>query len=504
MGETGIKKFKSDTVIIGSGLGGLYSALNIESNYKVTILSKTSEKESNSALAQGGIAVSFHKETHYTDTIRAGANYNSEEAVKVLVEDSVKNIEKLINYGIGFDKDELGNFKLTCEGGHTKNNVLYSKDSTGKEIIDSLIKQVELRKNVLVKDKVFAIDILIENNKVMGVLAINELGEKEIYFTETVVIATGGVGHIYKTSTNSSFATGDGIAMAYRAGAEIIDMEFVQFHPTALYDETTGQKFLISEAVRGEGGILKNIYGDPFMKKYNPMGDLAPRDIVSQSIFKEMLMSNSSFVYLDISHKSPEFIKYRFPMIYNTCIERGYDITKEKIPVVPAEHYLMGGIKTDIQGRTNIDGLYACGECACTGVHGANRLASNSLLECIVYGNRVSRSINKYLNSNGNSYRLDEEEVNYKFDDNPTWNPNEIQNVIKEIMNNYVSVIRTYQGLEEAYIELLEIKNTIINTDEYIRSVKHIETENMLTVALLITRAALERKMSIGAHFLVG
>jgi len=506
MGGVSINVNKSDVLVIGSGLGGLYCALNLSSKYNVTILTKTSRDKNNSCLAQGGVAASFHKAAHYKDTISAGVNYNKEEAVKVLVEDSLENINKLIDYGTNFEKDELGNFKLTREGGHSKNNILYFKDSTGKEIISSLIKEVDIRKNITIIEGVFAIDILNNDNGIVGILAINQRGEREVYLTKAIVLATGGIGQVYENTTNSSYATGDGIAMAFRAGAEIKDMEFVQFHPTAFYKDTIGQKFLISEAVRGEGGILKNANGDNFMKNYSTMGDLAPRDIVSQSIFKEMLRTNSSFVYLDISHKSSRFVEDRFPMIYETCLQEGYDITKDMIPVAPAEHYLMGGIKTDTEGRTNIYGLYACGECACTGVHGANRLASNSLLECIVYGNRVSKSIDKYIGERNfiDSNKLNDYKLLLEFKECRAWDAEEIQTEIKRVMSMNVSVVRSYMGLEDAYKRLLDLEGKINKQKEYTSSIKHIETINMFTVAILITKAALDRKRSLGAHYLVG
>lgn len=498
-----LKRYESDVVIIGSGIGGLYSALNLSSKHNTIVLTKSSTVDSNSCLAQGGVAASFDANVHFEDTIKAGAYYNNVEAVKTLVDDSLINIKKLVDYGVNFDRDERGNLKVTCEGGHTQKHIIYAKDSTGKVIIQSLIREVEERTNIEVKERVFAVDLLVKGNAVVGVLAISEVGEMEIYLSKAVVIATGGIGQIYEKTTNTIHATGDGIAMAYRAGAEIKDMEFVQFHPTAFYDGVKGQKFLISEAVRGEGGVLKNVQGDAFMNKYSVMGDLAPRDIVSQCVYKEISESNIPYVYLDISHKSTSFIKDRFPMIYNTCIEKGIDITKEKIPIAPAEHYLMGGIKTNTDGKTSIEGLYACGESACTGVHGANRLASNSLLECLVYGNRVANSINIYTEQRekpdlDNSAIL---ELTQTFIEDVLWDADHIQKVIKSIMDKRVSVVRLYEGLKDASKIFMELEKMLIKPRVSINSIKHIETINMITVASLVTKAALNRQESLGCHY---
>ncbi|MDK2920281.1 MAG: L-aspartate oxidase [Candidatus Petromonas sp.] len=497
-----VRKEYCNVLIIGTGIAGLYTAVNIDEKYKVLMLAKNSIKENNSNLAQGGIAACISKDNdkkfHYMDTLKAGSFYNNEGAVKILVEEAAENIEKLIEFGTNFDRDEKNFLRATKEGGHSRRRVLHSKDETGKEIIRALTVKVKKRKNIIILEDTFAIDILTSKGRCIG--AIVKSG-KEIYciISQVVVLATGGIGQVYQNTTNSKIATGDGIAMAFRAGAEIVDMEFVQFHPTALYDENNKKRFLISEAVRGEGAILRNSMGEAFMKKYHKLKDLAPRDIVSRAIFNEMNKENKPCVFLDITHKDKDFIKNRFPNIYNQCLLRGIDITKDYIPVCPVEHYIMGGIKTNYNGRTNIVGLYACGEAACTGVHGANRLASNSLLEGVVFGNRVAKDINSYIR-NGNYYIY-----NIKSDgDQELVEKDRIEELRKnarKIMEKHAFILRSKKGLEEALIrikEILEELNIYKRDDE-----SFYECVNIMTVAYLIVSDALKRETSLGSHALV-
>ncbi|QEK10912.1 L-aspartate oxidase [Crassaminicella thermophila] len=501
--DKNIKKKYCDVVVIGTGVAGLFTALNIDHKYRVIIISKTELDENNSNLAQGGIAACIDDQddfqSHYEDTIRAGAYYNREEATKILIEEAPKNIEKLLAYGTNLDRDEKGRLKATREGGHSKRRVLHAKDATGREIIRALAKEVRGRGNIDIQENVFAIDIITNQNAICGVLALDEKEQKVIYRTKAVVLATGGVGQVYKNTTNPSVTTGDGIAMAYRAGANIKDMEFIQFHPTAMYDKEYGQKFLISEAVRGEGAILRNADGEAFMKKYHKMADLAPRDIVARSIFIEKVKTGKPYVYLDITHKDAEFIKNRFPTIYKKCLEKGIDMTKEYIPVSPVQHYIMGGIYTDTNGKTNIKGLYACGECACTGVHGANRLASNSLLEGIVFGNRVVTALNDYVAKAVIralpmlpmiKYENKYEKINlYK-----------VKERLQDIMDEYVSIVRNEKGLKYALKEVEKMYQALLR-DKI--SVKYYECINMCIVGMLIIKAALKRKESLGAHYRV-
>lgn len=496
-----IRKKYCDVVIIGSGIAGLYTAMNIKREYKVNILTKDKIIDNNSNLAQGGIAACIgdedDRELHIEDTLKAGSYFNDKEAVRILVNEATGNIEKLVGLGTVFDKDDNGNLMVTREGGHSKRRILHSKDQTGKEIIRALTSAVGKRDNVEVVEGAFAIDILTHGEKAIGVLV---KSSKEIYalFAKSIVISTGGIGQVYKNTTNSMVATGDGIAMAYRAGVNTIDMEFVQFHPTAFYSEKDRKRFLISEAVRGEGAILKNSKSEAFMNNYHELRDLAPRDIVAKAILTEMKKEKRPNVYLDITHKDEEFIKNRFPYIYNECLRRGIDITKEYIPVCPVQHYIMGGIETDYIGRTNIDNLYACGETASVRVHGANRLASNSLLDGIVFGNRVANDINN------NKITRDIYDLKLKYLESKEeieWHSEEVKEAIREIMSKYVFIFRNEKGLKEAYQIIKEILRKLNRYREDSR--EYYECVNIATVAYLIITSALKRKKSLGSHIML-
>ncbi|KXG73688.1 L-aspartate oxidase [Thermotalea metallivorans] len=497
------KIIDSDVIVIGTGIAGLYTALNIDEKYKVLLMSKAALDTNNSNLAQGGIAACVGPEddfeAHYEDTLRAGAYYNHRENTRILIEEAPMHIEKLLKFGVHLDRDEHGKLLATREGGHSKRRVLHAKDATGKEIIRGLGEAVRKRNNIRVEENIFVIDILTEENKVLGVLAVKKWGEKAVYKGRAVVLATGGIGQIYKNTTNPLVATGDGIAMAYRGGVKVKDMEFIQFHPTAMYTDKPGQKFLISEAVRGEGAILRNVYREAFMEKYHPLKDLAPRDIVSRSIFTEMIRTEKPYVYLDITHKSAEFIRHRFPTIYERCLAEGIDMTKEWIPVAPAEHYVMGGIETDASGRTNIRGLYACGECACTGVHGANRLASNSLLEGLVFGGRVAEDIHGHMENAKPESLLISHIKKAGGNKNTIIDLEEIKGRLKNTMDQHVSIIRSEEGLKKAWREIEDIKAMLRMQEE--ESIPYYELLNMTTVALLIIEGALKRKDSLGGHY---
>lgn len=487
-----------DVLILGSGVAGMFTALNIEDSQKVLVISKDHYYENNTNLAQGGIAACVSDEDqfecHYEDTLKAGAYYNKAENTKILIEEAPKSIYKLLDYGTKFDQDENGDLKVTREGGHRRRRILHAKDATGREVIRSLGEEIKKRKNIVLEENVFAIDLITRKGKTCGVMAINKDGEKIVYKSKAVVLATGGIGQIYRNTTNPSVATGDGIAIAHRAGAIIMDMEFVQFHPTAMYSKEFGQKFLISEAVRGEGAILRNIYGEAFMKKYHEMGDLAPRDIVARSIFIEKKKTNSPYVYLDITHKTSDFIKNRFPTIYKRCLEEEIDMTKEYIPVSPVQHYIMGGIYTDKDGKTNIEGLYACGECACTGVHGANRLASNSVLEGVVFGNRVANSINCYVKN----VKMKDEYFVFKEQGSSNIDFYKLKEEINMIMDEYASIVRNEEGLKYALNKIEAIQKKLMNHGDCIG---YYECVNICTVSKIIIKSALNRKESLGAHF---
>ncbi|MGM9969377.1 MAG: L-aspartate oxidase [Anaeroplasma sp.] len=491
-----------DAIIIGGGLAGIYTALNIDSKFKIAILIKDKIDKGSSNLAQGGIAaeVVYDPEKiqeHYNDTLRAGSYLNNPEATRILVNEAPKNIENLINIGVHFDKDSAGNLVKTLEGGHSSRRILHAGgDATGAKVMADLREALSKRENIDIFEEEMAFEIIKDSDRAIGVISINQENNPKIFFSNNIVIATGGLGGIYKNSTNEKFACGDGIAMANRAGIFIKNMEFVQFHPTGLYEEEKqGQRFLISEAVRGEGAILRNIEGERFMAKYDKERmELAPRDVVSQSIYREMFDTWSDHVYLDITHKDKEFLMKRFPTIYQKCLSIGVDMAKDLIPVAPIEHFLCGGINTDVYGHTNLKNVYAVGECANTGVHGANRLASNSLLECIVFGKRIADEINKKDN-NGNRTIIIPEicSINKKF------NFKSIRVEIREIMDKYVSIVRTNDGLEIAKNIIEKHYNNLMKIKVMTRY--YYETLNMATCALLIINAAIAREDSIGSHY---
>ncbi len=497
-----LEKFYWDVIIIGTGIAGLYTALNIEDKYKVIVITKDKINENNSNLAQGGIAACMNEKDdinlHIEDTMKAGSYYNDKDAVRILVNEAAENVEKLIKFGTKFDRDELGNLMTTKEGGHSKRRVLHSKDQTGKEIIRALTEEVEKRDNIKIIEKAFAIDILTNKTTAFGVLIKDKIGESHVLHSKATVIASGGIGQVYGNTTNSSTITGDGIAMAYRAGAEITDMEFIQFHPTAFYSEADKKRLLISESLRGEGAILRNNKGETFMENYHQMGGLAPRDIVAKAILTEMKNENKENVYLDITSKGKEYIKNRFPYIYKECLSRGIDISKEYIPVCPVQHYIMGGIKTDYNGRTNIIGLYACGEAASLGIHGANRLASNSLLDGIVFGSRAAKDINENIDSRNIYIGSLVYKRNYK--DNQI-NLKESRYKIQEAMNKYVFIFRKYKELNRAYKLVIEELERLYGADY--ESKEYYECINIATVAYLTIESALRRKKSIGSHIMI-
>lgn len=494
---------KCDVLVIGGGIAGLFAALEASKYARVILITKGKIGESATEKAQGGIAAAIDQvkdstEYHFEDTIDAGAGLCDKAAVKVLVNEGVPRVKELIAMGARFDRAETeagGGFALALEGAHKQRRILHAGDETGAEIEKTLGRKIISERKVEVHPNITGIDLIIKDKRCIGATAINQKNEEiTTYLAKAVILATGGVCQVYLHTTNPSFATGDGIAMAYRAGAEVTDMEFVQFHPTALVqfkqfeDLVALPSFLISEAVRGEGGVLINNRGERFMEKYHAKMELAPRDIVSRSIVEEMKATNDDHVFLSLKNIDPEKIKHRFPMIYKTCLERGLDITKDNIPVAPAAHYFMGGIRTDVYGKTKLTGLFAAGECASTGVHGANRLASNSLLEGLVFGYRVAVSAKECMAFNNttsaptNNYHepaIDSEEIN------------RLKLLIKTAMWNGTGIIRSKESLENTLQKLNSINDLP----------KTIEIENMLLVSKLVTQFALERTESRGAHF---
>ncbi|HHD2716981.1 TPA: L-aspartate oxidase [Clostridium perfringens] len=385
----------ADVLIVGSGVAGLYASLNLRDDLEIIMVSKKSVNLCNSSLAQGGIAVARGKEDFQSfieDTLKAGKYENNIDSVKVLVEESMDNINKLIELGANFEKDENG-VLFTKEGAHEINRIVYHKDITGKHVEDILLENVKRRKNIKIIEDCEMVDIYHRGNRCIGAL-FNKDGQDLSIYAKVVILATGGIGGLFKKSTNERIITGDIIGVAIRNNIEIKDLSYIQIHPTAFFSKKSEEKrFLISESVRGEGGKLLNCNGERFVD------ELLPRDIVSKKIYEEMKKTNSNNVFLDVSFMEKSFLQNRFPNIYNKCLEEGIDISKEPIPVAPAQHYFMGGIKVDLNGKTSMENLYAFGETSCTGVHGANRLASNSLLEALVFSRRGALEINSYIDN---------------------------------------------------------------------------------------------------------
>lgn len=493
-----------DAVIVGSGIAGLYAALHLESDMQCAIITKANIDESNSYLAQGGIAAVLTADdtyiSHIEDTLKAGAGLCDPEAVKVLVEEGPENIKTLIEMKIPFDVNSEGDLHITREGGHRVRRIVHcGGDATGKETTKQLGRLAFSKENLHFFMESYLVDILTDEKGVCGVVI--HVGEEyKIIRSTNVILATGGCGQVYKYTTNPIGSVGDGIAAAERAGAYIHNMEMVQFHPTTLISpQKTDRLFLISEAVRGEGAILRNQNGDAFMKDKHEMADLAPRDIVTREILKELSRTETDRAFLDCSSMTEEFFSNRFPTIYKECFERGIHIPNDLIPIHPAQHYLMGGVKTNLDGMTSIDGLYCCGESAESGIHGGNRLASNSVLECLVFGRRAAFSINNRKRTQ-RDIKLSQITVeNGKT--LPTEKYDDFYNVIKKTMSKYAGPVRTRSGLmtalsvlEQIYYEINNAK--LCNPYEY-------KIFNMCQVSLMIVKSALERKESVGAHYIL-
>ncbi len=492
-----------DVVIIGSGIAGVYTALSIPKQAKVLIITKETIEINNSVLAQGGIAVSLDQKDspslHFKDTLYAGAGLCDERTVDVLVSEAADNIATLCLYGVNFDRDEARRLSLTREGAHSMNRIIHTGDATGKEVCDTLVRAVSSLDNVTIKECTFAIDLLTEDNVCKGVLTSKEDGsELKAYYAPVVVCASGGYGRLYASTTNPEVATGDGAALAYRAGVELMDLEFVQFHPTVFY-HPLNKSFLISEAVRGEGALLRNHKGERFMPGYHPMEELAPRDVVSRAIFEEMKKTGTDHVFLDITHKERSYLEHRFPTIFKTCMSYGIDMSKDFIPVAPSQHYSMGGIKTDEWGRTTIKGFYAVGEAACNGIHGANRLASNSLLEGLVFGKRIGRQITENLDEIQKSTGLVPQINAYKARLCKELNVAAQVGKLQALMNKNVGIVRTEDSLNAAIAILLEMQEDIKGIE--VNHTNMMELKNMLLLSSMVVKAALLRNESRGAHF---
>lgn len=509
-----------DLLVIGSGIAGLSFAIKTAAKgLRVAIVTKKASAESNTNHAQGGIACVFDRtddfENHVRDTLVAGDGLCDEAVTRAIVEAAPERIRELIAIGVDFSKGEDGGYDLTREGGHSHRRILHAHDLTGKAIEDALLAVAAKNPNISFFEYHMAIDLITTarlkgskisaadpENRVLGAYVLDVAsGEVLTFRAGAVVLASGGIGQVYQYTTNPDIATGDGIAMAYRAGAFVRNMEFVQFHPTAMY-APDGSRELISESVRGEGAILRDIKGRAFMKDYDARGDLAPRDIVARAIDAEMKKSGAPHVWLDITHKPADYLRERFPHIYNTCLAHGIDMAKEKIPVVPAAHYLCGGVKTDMNAATSVRGLYACGETACTGLHGANRLASNSLLEAVVLAHNGAAAVADFLAKNP-----------VPAADVPAWKDGDVQDSdervvlahnwdeLRRAMWDYVGIVRTTKRLHRALTRVRMLKSEI---NEYYWNfkveAKLLELRNLVQIGEIVILCAMQRHESRGLH----
>lgn len=510
----------SPVLIAGSGVAGLFLALKLSEFTEVTLITKSTISESNTRYAQGGIAGVFSDgdsfEKHIADTLTAGDGLCNLETVHRVISQGPGRIRELMEIGARFDRQADGSLMLAREGGHSENRILHAHDATGAEIERALTEAVLNNPAIRVQEEVFAVDLITQHHLGMyinrgydgiecyGLYALDlKTREVHTYLAGSTILATGGAGNVYASTTNPAIATGDGIAMALRAKARIANMEFCQFHPTALYDPGVRPAFLITEALRGKGAVLKNAWSrEPFMHKYDSRLNLAPRDIVARAIDSEMKASGTDFVWLDATHIPAAELKQEFPMIYETCLEKGIDITQDMIPVVPAMHYLCGGIDTDANGRTSIHNLFACGECSHTGLHGANRLASNSLLEGLVYAGIIA----DYLKANGTGKEAT--------DTIPAWNDHNTLNTdewilishnyreVQNIMSNYVGIVRSDARLDRAMRRIhLIYEETESFYQRYKLSPELCELRNLIACAYLIIKCAQIRKESRGLHF---
>lgn len=481
--------YNYDVIIVGSGAAGLYAAINLPSDSRILLLSKKELSLCNSSLAQGGIAGVYNPDDddntqfHQNDTMIAGGFKNNIETVGILVNEAGSDIKRIIELGVDFDKSPDGTYDRTLEGGHSRRRIFHHADSTGAEIASKLLENVKNLENVTILENA----MLCQTKKTSTGYSVNVLEDDEYtsYNCHFMIFATGGIGRVYEYTTNSAIATGDGISFAYEMGADIKNLSFVQFHPTAFNDRKTRECFLISESVRGEGAYLLNCNGERFMHNYDERLELAPRDVVSRSIMLESQKTNSTDFYLDISYKDDDYIINRFPMIYQKLIEQGIDMTKDKIPVFPCQHYLMGGINVSSDAETSLENLYACGECSHTGVHGINRLASNSLLEALVFSRRASQNITEKMKNMNSDYRFED----YEFCANQDCEaiPKGVRTEIRHIMQNSFFVIPDKKSVVEGFEKIKKIHSMLVN-GKYKVNADYVEAKSLATVAYLILK----------------
>ena len=510
-----------DVLVVGSGIAGLSFALKVaKAGYSVCLLTKKNKADSSTNHAQGGISCVSSAEDdfdlHVKDTLVAGDGLCNEAAVRTIVQAGPACVHELAEMGVAFSQHQDGSLSLHREGGHSRRRILHVKDVTGRAIEEALLHAVASNPRITLLEHYFGVDLITHRklanagkvahdsggDRVLGLYALNTATQEvETFQAPIVLLATGGVGQVYQYTTNPDIATGDGIAMAYRVGVAVRNMEFIQFHPTALYT-LDNERFLISEAVRGEGAILRNFAGEAFMKRYDARGDLAPRDIVARAIDREMKMSGAPHMWLDITHRNADEVRGLFPNIYENCLRKGIDITRDRIPVVPAAHYLCGGIATKLDASTSVAGLYACGECACTGLHGANRLASNSLLEAVVLADRGATAVVEYLRAHrpdgialpewtaGDAGDADERVVLYH-----NWDE------LRRTLWDYVGIVRTTKRLDRARTRVDNLAREIQEFYwNYKVDARLLELRNLVQIADLIIRSALSRHESRGLH----
>lgn len=480
-----------DVIIAGCGAAGLYGALNLSSDLRVLVLSKRELTLCNSSLAQGGIAGVYESpydspEYHKHDTFVAGGFENDPDATEILVNEAHLDIGRLVELGVDFDKCPDGSYHRTLEGGHGMHRIFHHADTTGFEIETTLLRNVKKLENVDILENAVLCDTK-KTGTGFSVLVLID-NKYTVFNCRYAIFATGGIGRVYEYTTNSAIATGDGITMAYNMGAEIKNLSYIQFHPTGFNNKHTRETFLISESVRGEGAYLKNCHGERFMQNYDERLELAPRDVVSHAIMAEAKKTCSDDFYLDITHQDPEFVKKRFPMIYSKLLEAGYDMTKDMIPIFPCHHYLMGGINVDIYARTDVDRLYACGECSHTGVHGNNRLASNSLLEALVFSRRAANDINEKIKSDSG----DLEQFDFVIDEKASHIPAGIRTEIRDIMQRAYFVVPDEKALAPDLKRVKELKDFLYNGNFKIDR-DYVEAKSLATVAYIVLSDAIDK-----------